>query len=347
MRLVIGGYGPSLGVVDLEGASLGSTAPVAEAPGASWVLPSTDGRFVYAALEAADGHVGAWAVTPEAPWRELGRQPTGGADPCHLTSSPDGAWLLAANYTSGSVSVHPILVDGSLGPRTHLVEHSGELGPVAERQDHAHAHHVVFAPDGTLFVCDLGLDLVVAYAFDAVDGRLTELARSPFPPGTGPRHLVLTPDGGTAYVLGELSSAVSVCRVTGPRLEVVSTVPARPDGATGESTAAEIGFGADEHTLVVSHRGDDTVATLAVDRHTARLVDTVGCGGSWPRWAGFVDDGDLVLVANERSDAVVALRRDGDGWVPAGSVTWTRPTCLAVLSSIQPDQSRDRQPERL
>lgn len=332
MRLVIGGYGPSLGVVDLDGADLGPPSAVADAEGASWVLPSADGRFVYAALEAAEGHVGAWAVAPDAPWPDLGRQPTGGADPCHLTFSPDGGWLLAANYTSGSVSVHPILGDGSLAARTDLVEHSGDLGPVVDRQDRAHAHQVAFAPDGTLFVCDLGLDVVVAYAFDAGEGRLTELARSPFPPGTGPRHLALTSDGRTAYVLGELSSAVSVCRVDGPRLEVVATVPARRDGATGESTAAEIVLAADERTVVVSNRGDDTVATFAVDSRTARLVSVDGCGGAWPRWAGLVGTDEVLVVANERSDAVVTLRRDGDGWAPVGSVPWTRPACLALMA---------------
>jgi 6-phosphogluconolactonase len=332
MRLVIGGYGPSLGVVDLEGGGLGTAAAVADAAGASWVLPSRDGRFVYAALEAAEGHVGAWAVTPDGPWRPLGRQPTGGADPCHLALSPDGRWLLAANYTSGSVSVHPVLDDGSLSKRTDLVAHSGDLGPVADRQDQAHAHQVVFAPDGTLLVCDLGLDVVVAYAFYTGAGRLTEVARSAFPPGTGPRHLVVTADGSTAYVVGELSSTVSVCRVDGPRLEVLTTVSARGGDAVGESTAAEIVLAEDEQTVVVSNRGDDTVATLAVDASTARLVSVDACGGAWPRWAGLAGSSDGLVVANERSGAVATLRRAGDGWVSAGSVPWDRPACLAALA---------------
>jgi len=333
MHFVIGGYGPSLGVVDLDEAGRGPVSAVAEAQGASWVLPSADGRFVYAALEAAEGHVGAWAVTSDGPWHALGRQPTGGADPCHLTFSPDGGWLLAANYTSGSVSVHPLLDDGSIGGRTDLVEHSGDLGPVSDRQDHAHAHQVAFAPDGTLLVCDLGLDVVVAYGFDAGEGRLTELARSPFPPGTGPRHLVLTAAGRTAYVLGELSSAVSVCRVDGPRLEVLATESARSGGAVGENTAAEIFLAADERTVVASNRGDDTLSTLAVDAHTVRLLSVDACGGAWPRWAGPGAAGDVLLVANERSDSVVTLRRDGDRWAPTGSVTWPSPTCVAPLTS--------------
>ncbi len=336
MRLVVGGYGPSVGVVDLDEHGWGEPVSAAPASGASWVLPSPDGRHVYAALESAEGAVGAWAVTADQPWPPLGTRSTGGADPCHLALSPDGRWLLAANYTSGSVCVLPVAADGSLGERADLVVLKGPTGPMPDRQDAAHAHEVVFAPDGTVFVCDLGLDVVHAFTLDAATGRLTEAARSPFPPGTGPRHLVLTADGTTAYVVGELSGAVSVCRVVGPHLEVLQTVSARAEDAAGENSAAELTLSPDERTLVVSQRGDDTVATLAVDRHTARLVAVDPCGGSWPRWIGRVPAGsdELLVVAHERSDSLTVLRRVGAGWAVESTSTWERPTCAAVLPRV-------------
>lgn len=334
MRLVVGGYGPSLGLVDLDGTRWQETVSAAPAAGASWVLPSSDGRQVYAVVEKQDGGVRAWSVTADLPWRSLGTQETGGADPCHLALSPDGRWLLAANYTSGSVCVLPVAADGSLGERADLVVLEGPTGPVPGRQDGAHAHEVVFAPDGTVLVCDLGLDVVHGFTLDGGTGRLTEAARSPFPPGTGPRHLVLTADGATAYVVGELSGAVSVCRVDGPRLEVLQTVSARAEGASGENTAAELALSRDERTLMVSQRGDDTVATLEVDRHTARLIAVDPCGGAGPRWIGLASipgSDEVLLVAHEQSDSLAVLRRDGPGWSVAASTTWARPTCVAAL----------------
>jgi 6-phosphogluconolactonase len=227
-----------------------------------------------------------------------------------------------------------VAADGSLGERADLVVLEGPTGPVPGRQDGAHAHEVVFAPDGTVFVCDLGLDVVHGFTLDGGTGRLTEVARSPFPPGTGPRHLVLTADGATAYVVGELSGAVSVCRVDGPRLEVLQTVSARAEDASGENTAAELVLTADERTLVVSQRGDDTVATLEVDRHTARLVAVDPCGGAGPRWIGLVStpgSDEVLLVAHEQSGSLAVLRRNGPGWSVAASTTWARPTCVAAL----------------
>ena len=98
-RLVLGGYGSALGLVHLGPEGFGPPVEVAPAPSPSFVIASPDGRFVYAALEGDEGRVGAWAVTDNRPWPPLGEQSTGGAAPCHLALSPDGRWLVTANYT--------------------------------------------------------------------------------------------------------------------------------------------------------------------------------------------------------------------------------------------------------
>ncbi|MEP6649131.1 MAG: beta-propeller fold lactonase family protein [Lapillicoccus sp.] len=321
-RLVLGGYGSALAVVDLGPEGFGPAVEVAPAEGPSFVIASADGRFVYAALEADVGQVGAWAVTEQGPWPALGRQPTGGAAPCHVALSPDGRWLVTANYTSGSVCVHPVGNDGSLGERTDLVEHSGAPGPRADRQDGPHAHQVVFVGEG-LLVCDLGLDAVMGYRLR--DGRLTEVARSTMPAGFGPRHLVV--DGSVAYVLGELASTVTVCDVEGLVLVPGKTVSLRAPGAQGENTAAEVLVVGDQ--VLASNRGDDTVVVLERDGESLRRKEIVPSGGSWPRWMGFVDG--AAIVANERSHAIARLRPEDDRWTVVDTLDWSSPTCCAAL----------------
>src|SRR4051794_6597199 len=86
-----------------------------------------------------------------------------GNDPCYLSLSPDGKYLLAANYSvaadpGGSFSVLPVQADGQLGSSVLTVHHEGS-GPVKGRQDNAHVHSTVFSPDGHyLFAQDLGAD---------------------------------------------------------------------------------------------------------------------------------------------------------------------------------------------
>ncbi len=339
MRFALGGYtsadGGGLGLVLLDHGRLGAPVPVAEAPNPSYLVWSPDRRVVYAVLEGDVGRVGGWHVgegseVDSPPWAALGEQETGGSAPCHLAVSPDGGFVVCANYGSGSVSVHPIASDGSLGERTDLAQHTGGVGPIADRQDGPHAHQVVFAPTGELLSCDLGLDAVIAYDLDA-QGRLTEIGRSELPPGTGPRHLAFAPDGVTAWVVGELASTVTVCRVQGPVLVPLSSVSTRASDADGENLAAEILVAADAGSLLVSNRGDDTITWFDVDGHSLRPQATVACGGHWPRLIAFGEDESTLLVTNERSGTVTVLRRADDAWQVIDSVRWPQPTAVAAL----------------
>src|SRR5262245_65804792 len=85
---------------------------------------SEDGRFLYATHQLTEGEVGAYAVQEDGTLRELNRQSTHGADPCHLEIHPRGEYLLSANYSSGSVVVHPIAEDGSLGEAVQVGQHT-------------------------------------------------------------------------------------------------------------------------------------------------------------------------------------------------------------------------------
>ena len=337
MRLVLGGYtsgaGGGIGVVRLEDGRFGTPVVVAEATNPSFLVVSPDGQFVYAVLEGDEGAVGAWVVGDDdvAPWGALGERSTGGSAPCHLALSPCGRFVVAANYGSGSVSVHPVGSDGSLGDRTDLAVHAGPLGPVADRQDRPHAHQVVFGPLGQLFSCDLGLDAVIAYELDGGTGRLSEVARSAVAAGTGPRHLAFSPDGGTAWVVGELSSTVTACEVDGPSLTPVASVSTRGTSAVGENRAAEILMSADGGEVFVSNRGDDTVASFTVDGTSLRLNGVAVCGGRWPRFIAFGDNESAVVVTNERSGSVTHLERDGNQWSVTDSAEWRQPTAVAHL----------------
>ncbi len=340
-RYLLGGYtraqaegiptrrAQGLGVVEVVDGRLGSPRVVAEADNPSWVVLSHDGRTVYAVAERERGGVAAWRVGEggDGPWDLLGQeQSTGGAFPCHLALSADGRHLVVANYGSGSVSVHPVLADGSVGERSDLVVHDGPSGPNRERQDGPHAHQVVVTP-GHVLVCDLGLDAVIGYELSA-DGRLREVARSGFSPGSGPRHLALSGEGRTAWVVSELTSTVVTCRVDGPALTPVSSVSTRAPHLQLDNLAAALLVSPDGSRVVASNRGDDTVAVFDVEAGGGLRRDTLySAGGHWPRdltWG----PGDELLVAAERADLVIRLD-PADGGLSA--VEWPQPTCLVRL----------------
>ena len=313
-RLVIGAY-----TAEMNGTGVGlSVVPggVLASPSPSFVI--ADGSLLYAVNEVTEGSVSSYALGPDGELTHVSTQPTGGVWPCHLALH-DGH-LLAANYGSGSVSVHPVGGGGVLGERTHLVQHEGH-GPNADRQDGPHTHQIRIAPDGTVTVVDLGIDRLVHYRLQ--DGRLRRTGETVVPAGAGPRHYVVHPDG-RWFVAAELGSAV----LTVEEGVFVASTPATTSDAVNQPSA--IALSADARFVYLANRGAESISAFRVGGELT-FVGEVSCGGVWPR--DMVVDGDLLYVANQKSDSVVAFRLGADGLpAPTGDAIATgSPTSVLAL----------------
>ncbi len=306
-----GGTGVGIGAYRRDGARLTKVGELA-APAPSYLVADPQLPVIYAVNEVTDGAVSSYAVDGEGGIRLLSSQSTGGMNPCHLALR-DG-YLIAANYTGGSVSVHPVSADGVLGTRSDLLRHEGR-GPNPERQDGPHPHYVHLGPGAQVTVVDLGLDRLQQMTF--ADGRLTPAGETAAPAGTGPRHLVAHPNG-CWYVLAELEQAVltfTVDPATG-WLRHTGTGPATWRTPDGPNQPSGIVLAADGRRLYVSNRGPNTIATFEVRVDgTLRAIGEVGTGGDWPRQFAIVDD--LLFVANEKSDSVVTYQLDPASGLPA------------------------------
>ena len=307
--------------VEADGSAIGTRGAIAVTPTVdpTWVVFSDDGRYVYAACEGDEGAVAALEMSPAGELSLLNIQPTGGAETCHVAVVNGGTHLVAANYTSGSVSVHPILPDGTLGGRTCLVQHEGS-GPDPDRQAGPHAHMIAEDPSGrVVFAVDLGTDTLYGYALDAATGTLTETSRTVLRPGFGPRHLAFHPNGEVVYVLGELGFEVAVCAydAAAGSLTVVSTLPVIEDGEPGTDYPSGIRVAPDGRFLYAAVRGRDKLLTFALpDPRKPELVSTVATGGSWPRDMVLSPDGTLLFSANQLSNELVVFRLDPLNGVP-------------------------------
>jgi 6-phosphogluconolactonase (cycloisomerase 2 family) len=85
------------------------------------------------------------------------KQPTEGDHPCYVIVDNTGKWVIAANYTSGSLSVLPVKRDGSLDkPTTTIHMKDQELirnGRVNRMSIVPFCHLII------VFICrDLGID---------------------------------------------------------------------------------------------------------------------------------------------------------------------------------------------
>lgn len=287
----------------------------------SW-LSLGPGGLVYATSsdmpEPERGCVNELEVTP-AGLRLLNRQPTGGNGPCHIGISPDGRFLLASNYTSGSLAVFP-LRDGRLAPRVQLVEHRG-YGAHPVRQASPHVHQATYIPHRPGMVCaaDLGTDALVVYEQDRETGLLSGRYRVALPPGEGPRHLAYGKDG-TGWLVTELGNKVYRVEFGADGGSLTGGVSTLEDEACA-STAAAIMLDSKERYAYISNRGEDSIAVFSL--RSLRRETVWRNVGKTPR--------DFALLPGNR--ALVACQGEGLKLLVNGQAAafLPMPGCVRVL----------------
>ncbi|MDX3452486.1 lactonase family protein [Streptomyces sp. ME02-8801-2C] len=324
-----GGPGVLIAAVDDDSGALTVLGATDDLPDPSYLALAADGGMLYAVSETVEGTVAAYRVSGDKPELAGPPVPVAGSGPTHLALL--AGHVLTANYGSGSVSAVPVHADGTLADAASDVRRHQGSGPHPTRQREPHAHQVQPDPSGRWAVCvDLGTDSVHVYALR--DGTLVPHLETALRPGCGPRHLAFHPDGSYAYVLNELAPTVTVCRWDAAEglLTPLRETPVLAGAPAGDAYPSGIVASPDGRFVWTATRGQDVVSVLAVDDAGAalRLVDTVPCGGHWPR-ALAASDGFL-YVANERSGDVTWFGLDPDTGIPrrAGSVAVPAASCV-------------------
>ncbi len=285
--------------------------------------------LITAADVATNGQVLAYGIDRKmGELQPLNVQATGSKGICHVSFDGTGKYAFAASYGSAQIFAWQVGADGRLGERTASLQHSGSSVNRA-RQASAHAHQIIADPGNKfVFVCDLGMDKVMAYRFDVANGSLTAVnpAFTAIVPGSGPRHLAFAPGGRFAYLINEMGSTVIAFKYeaeTG-RLSELGTYPTLPAGFTNGNTGAEIVVHPSGKRLYASNRGLNSVAIFNIDPVNGLLTPTgqVSTLGHTPRFMTLDPTGNYLLVGNQDSGSLVVFRVNGadGGLVPTGQV---------------------------
>lgn len=230
-------------------------------------------------------------------------------EPCHVAVDPTGGTVVVTNYTSGQLALWRLAEDGTPLPDPLRIQLEGS-GPETARQDAAHPHQAVFDPaTGQMYVIDLGADLVRSFEVDLSDPATVsarEVATGAVPPGTGPRHAVVLPDGRLA-VSGELGSTLVVGRPGSDEWAVAaSTTRTGPARTRHERNyPGDLQLSADGRYVYFANRGYDTISVLDVSGAEPVLVVERDAVVRWPQHI-HVRENDI-LVAGWDSSQIVRL----------------------------------------
>lgn len=282
----------------------------------SFLTLSTDGKYLYAALEhgsseltpavekSVSGAVAAFAVDvatgklsflnvvkSEGPW------------PCHVSFS--SGFVVVANYGGGVALLGTDGATGALVPATaggvsnntrpdRAADWECVLPGQGNRQDASHSHSANFVAGGSIvLVPDLGLDMVWAYRVEAATSSLVRCSPS-FGFATadreGPRHLCEV--GSHIFVCCELSNKVYKLALDGATGHMTQTAVSAPTvPVLGEYAAVappceagafngEVSCCADIHPT--ADREFVAVSNRGADTITLVPVDFSGDASSWP-----------------------------------------------------------------
>lgn len=263
-----------------------------------------------------------------------------GADPAYISLDKTGHFAFIANYTGGSVAVLSINRDGSLGTVLSFHQHMGS-GADPKRQAAPHPHSIGSSPDNRYVLsADLGLDKLFVYHFDQESGALSPDVPpyASLAPASGPRHFVFSPNGKFVYVIGEMSSTVTVLSYDGAMgtLRPVQTVSTLPKEFVESNTGAEIQIANSGKFLYASNRGDDTIAVFTVDAESGKIapIEYVPVGGKTPGMIALDPSGSYLLSANKDSDDVTIFRvnrRTGELTASGGPLSAPDPAYISII----------------
>jgi 6-phosphogluconolactonase len=281
---------------------------------------SPDTRFLVAAGRSQPYSAQTFAID-----RSTGALTRVGAGPLaesfpYITHDRTGRWLLGASYSAHLVAVSPVNPDGTIGVPLQVI-------PTARN-----AHAII--TDRTnrfVFVPHLGTDQVFQFVFDEKSGHLA-LNTPPvlqLKSGTGPRHLVTSPDNRFVYLLNELTATVTTLRLENGVLKEMASASALPPGnrlgpgmprpqpgrdVSNDIWASDIHVTPDGRFLYAAERTSSTLNALTVDRENGKLA----YAGSTPtekqpRGFGIDPAGRFLVVSGEKSDTISSYAIAPDG----------------------------------
>ncbi len=325
--------------LDVDAGSISSQGLAVQADDPNFLTISPSGKYLYACATTnnhRDGVIDAFAIDPATGHLQLlNQQPSGGGGPTQIAIDPQGKCAAVANYSSGSVALLPIGIDGKLEAPSSIDQHTGS-SINKSRQQSAHPHSCNFDPSGKfIFVPDLGTDEIAVYECDG--RKLSPLNPVTVAAGSGPRHMAFSPDGKFAYLINEMGGTLISYSVDGSTLKQLQTISTLPTGFSGTNTAAEVAVHPSGKFVYASNRGDDSIAVFAVDSTTGNLslVEFQSTLGKGPRMFSIDPTGNFLIAANQNSDSIVVFRIDSKtGKLSPTGQTFpvASPVCVAFLA---------------
>ncbi len=297
--------------------------PTAGAPSPLRVCPQQ--RVLYAGLRS-DDTIAAFAIdAASGNLALLGSVPTpGGAT--YVSCDRTRRFAFIASYGGNLLAVFPLDARGA--PQA--------ASQVETDLPRAHAAQID-ATNRWLLLPSLGTDTIRAYHLGD-DGRLTPTAITAVRAGSGPRHLVFSPDNRHVHCLNELDGSIDVFDfdALAGTLTCTQSISMLPAGYVDKPWAAELRVTPDGRFLYATDRTANVIAAFSVDTASGRLTLIEHTPTeTQTRGMGIDPAGRWLIAAGQRSNQLTVYAIDPDsGRLSAvhRHATGNDPICVEIVA---------------
>ena len=306
-------FGIKIYDVDLEEGRLYEKDQV-EITNSSYVTISHNEKYLYS---ITDFGVESYKILEDGGLSVINHASINGMRGCYLSTDYEDKFLFVAGYPDAKVTVLRVREDGSIGEITDEIFHKG-LGSIAERTFRPHINCVKMTRDNK-FLCaaDLGMDHVIVYELNHLNGRLrqVDIIRSELE--SAPRHLKFSRDGKIVYIVHELKNYIDVYRYSIdehgiPVFDKIQNISTLNTYHAGGSAASALNLSEDFKYLCSSNAGDNSVVLYSIDQETG-LLSKILClpiSGDYPKDAALFPDNKHLVSLNHETNTMTFFNVD-------------------------------------
>ncbi|KAF5534400.1 hypothetical protein FMEXI_11300 [Fusarium mexicanum] len=349
VNLFVADYGGNLSTLSLtesaNGFDLSVTSKTTDcSPGPNWLTLDKPNNVLYCLDRGLNfqppGSLNSFTIGDKGVLKRVSRVKSvvGGAVAGEIITGANGKrGYFSASYTPGVASIYAVGGNGSIpgtAPLQELTTKISQTGPIADRQEASHLHHVIIDPTRKYVVTpDLGGDVVRVFTYDKNTlAPIAEVGSLSAPRGSGPRHgfFRIMANGKTFFFFGgELDQKVHSYSVkytrTGLSFTKVFEIPSlNASFPPNTAPVSEISMSPDRRFVIVTNREksfanspergsgpSDTLTVFQINENgTLKPIQAVPSGGYLPRQFSFNKAGDKIAVGHQVNQTVVIWKRD-------------------------------------
>jgi 6-phosphogluconolactonase len=300
LKLYVSGYGsgtiPSIGIFQIENGHIVENSWIKDVENSSYL--SVFGEYIFGISELeGNSYIHMFKKSLEE-YSLIDTKLIKGGLLCYITYLPKNGVLVGACYESGEIFTIRIGENG-FGEMVSFIKQGGNKAEVTR------AHCVVPNKSETiLYSANIALDMIFSYKIE--QGKLFESDYLVLPKGEGPRHIILSHNEETIYVISEYSNKIFIINNDNGKMTLIDSICTLPELFSGNSYCSTLCMTADGKYIYAANRGANTIAVFSVCKDgNPKKIGDCPCFGDWPRHISLVNNDAFLAIANQGSNQVI------------------------------------------